>query len=80
MRGRLILSGIPDPLRQLPDMHAILDVVEVILLDSAHTREDRDRLNTTLYRPSLEDDTPPPGFEVAEQQASFAAFAALAGD
>nr|WP_229434754.1 hypothetical protein [Nocardia farcinica]UEX21238.1 hypothetical protein LMJ57_19755 [Nocardia farcinica] len=79
MRGRLILAGIPDPLRMLPDMHAVLDVVEVMLTEHADAKA-LERLKQILYRPDLEDDTPPPGFEVEEQQQSFKAFAAFAGE
>ena len=67
IRGRLIDKGVPDPLRQLPSLTALLDVVEVMLLDSMEKQEDRDRFLADLYR--REDSTlgPPPGWEDGAQ-------------
>lgn len=62
IRGRLIDKGIPDPLRSLPSLTALLDVVEVMILDSMDKEEDRDKFINELYRRdnSL---TPPAGWE-----------------
>lgn len=75
------MSGIADPLRQLPDMHAVLDVVEVLLTE-AMTREEL----STYYRDMYADNTPvsatssaPAGFTREEQKASFDAFRSFAG-
>jgi hypothetical protein len=77
VRARLILAGIPDPLRQLPDIHAILDVVEVMLMEN-QDKAQREKLLDGLYMPDLEDK--PSGFEEEDTEDAFAAFAAVAGD
>ncbi|WP_280332010.1 DUF7240 domain-containing protein [Nocardia wallacei] len=84
IRGRLILAGIPDPLRQLPDMHAILDVAEVLITQHM-TQEQLDRHNNALYRPETTAEgmpvVAPRGFEVDEQLSAFdAAMAAFGGE
>lgn len=65
IRGRLIEKGIPDPLRMLPSLTALLDVVEVMVLDSFEKKEDRDKWLRQLYRTDTTVDkaTPPPGWE-----------------
>lgn len=83
----MILAGIPDPLRQLPDMAAILDVTEILITEHMSPEKLED-FNRKLYRPEPgttrragtdPEATPDPvGFEVDEQQDSFAAFAKLA--
>lgn len=83
IRGRLILAGIPDPLRQLPDMHAILDVAEVLITQHM-TQEQLDRHNNALYRPETTAEgmpvVAPSGFNVEEQLSAFdAAMAAFGG-
>lgn len=72
IQGRLILAGIPDPLAQLPSMHALLNVVEVMILDNCPTREARDDLIRMLYRPT--DDEDPKGFTLEEQRNATEAF------
>lgn len=65
IRGRLIEKGIPDPLRMLSSLTALLDVVEVMVLDSFEKKEDRDKWLRQLYRTDTTVDkaTPPPGWE-----------------
>ncbi|AJE32515.1 hypothetical protein B842_03310 [Corynebacterium humireducens NBRC 106098 = DSM 45392] len=63
IRGRLIDKGIPDPLRSLPSLTALLDVVEVMLLDSMEKQEDRERFLRDLYRRDTSTAGPPPGWE-----------------
>jgi hypothetical protein len=88
IRGRLIMAGIPDPLRQLPDMHALLDVVEVIITEhmspeQLDTYYERTYSYTTPDRVRNAEPGPdtavPPEFSVAEQRSSFSNFARLAG-
>lgn len=69
IRGRLILAGIPDPLHTLPDMHAVLDVVEDIL-STGRSDKDLASLHMSLYRPEPGEET----FDVAESAPSFDAF------
>lgn len=83
----MILSGIPDPLRQLPDMHAILDVAEVLMTESM-SKDELEAWWRKAYRQSRPAITPsgtapeerpdPPGFDVEDQQVSFAAFQKMA--
>lgn len=84
------MSGIPDPLRQLPDMHAVLDVAEAILTEPM-TGDELSSYYRDMYAfsapvssaASAADasaaEVDPPGFTAAEQQASFDAFKAFAG-
>lgn len=64
IRGRLIEKGVPDPLRALPSLTALLDVVEVMVLDSFEKDEDRQRWLRELYRNNTTVDAaePPPGW------------------
>lgn len=64
IRGRLIDKGIPDPLRSIPSLTALLDVVEVMILDSMEKKE-REKFLRDLYRPETTTDpaAPPPGWE-----------------
>lgn len=75
LRGRLALAGVTDPLRQLPDLHALLDAVEALLLEHA----DADAVNkhmTALYRPDPSEK--PRNFTADDQLDAFAAFEAAA--
>lgn len=65
IRGRLIDKGIPDPLRALPSLTALLDVVEVMILDGMDKDEDRQRFLRDLYRGdrTVTRSVPPPGWE-----------------
>jgi hypothetical protein len=74
------MAGVPDPLRQLPTVHSLLDVVELMLTEGCKDEAERAKLNRDLYMPPLgtpvADTAPPPGFSAAEEMASFAAVAA----
>lgn len=50
VRGRLIEKGIADPLRQLRSLSALLDVVEVMILDGMEDQEAREEFLRQLYR------------------------------
>lgn len=64
IRGRLIEKGIADPLRALPSLTALLDVVEVMILDGMEKEEDRQRFLRDLYRrDTTSGDSPPVGWE-----------------
>lgn len=75
IRARLIRSGIADPLTALPDMHAVLDVVEDILSEN-RPEKDLVSLHMTLYRPEPGEQV----FDVAETDPSFDAFMEAVGD
>lgn len=64
IRGRLIDKGIPDPLRTIPSLTALLDVVEVMILDSMDKKDEREKFIRDLYRreTSTNENTPPPGW------------------
>lgn len=66
IRGRLIQKGIPDPLRSLPSLTALLDAVETMILDGAEDDKERQRMLGDLYR---RDNAlaPPPGWEDGAQ-------------
>lgn len=80
----MILSGIPDPLRQLPDMHAVLDVAEAIwtehMDDKQYAQFCRDLYRQESFTPDGDLVEIPAGFEPDDEMASFDAFAALTGD
>lgn len=73
------MAGIANPLRDLPDMHAILDVAEYMLTEHMDNKA-LDRFQFKLYRPSLDDPTPPKQFTAERQEQSFAAMEAMFGD
>lgn len=73
------MSGIANPLRQLPSMHSILDVAEFMIVEHMDTKQ-RDRYYSEAYRPDLNSDVVPAGFDDASQRASFAAMMAAADD
>jgi hypothetical protein len=58
VRAHLIDKGIPDPML-LPSMHALLDVVETMVVESIHadkprdTQRKRDEFYDTLYKPEI---------------------------
>nr|WP_280420631.1 hypothetical protein [Nocardia carnea] len=77
------MAGIADPLRQLPDVHAILDVAEVLITENMDSKQ-LDEYNRQMYHsarvvsrdPAEAPD--PEGFDVATEQASFSNFAKMA--
>lgn len=73
----MLLAGIADPLRTIPDMHGLLDVTEMIVAEGM-TAEDLDQFQFKLYRPDPSEK--PKGFESTTQLDAFAAFQAAAGD
>ncbi|WP_420847579.1 DUF7240 domain-containing protein [Nocardia cerradoensis] len=82
IRGQFIKSGIPDPLRQLPDMHAVLDFVEVLWTESMDAKE-LEEWHREMYREETIDmesgelKAVPAGFDAADELAGFDAFAAM---
>ena len=63
IRGRLIEKGIPDPLRSLRSLTALLDVVETMILDGAKDDKDRERLIRDLYPTDVDSEGAPIGWE-----------------
>lgn len=51
MRAKLLLAGISDPF-SLPDMHALLDVTELIFTENMDDKA-RAKWNSSMYRPEL---------------------------
>lgn len=45
------MAGIADPLRQLPDLYALIDVTEHMLLESMEKDSDRESYWLKMYRP-----------------------------
>lgn len=80
IRARLMLAGIADPLAQLPDLHALLDIAENVILEGK-ANEGGDALQRYLfqtYKPEIGEK--PVGFEEEDQLAAFGAFAEGLGD
>lgn len=77
IRGKLILAGHRDPLVDLVDLHALLDVAEVVVTENMEAK-DLNTFNLRMYRPQVQegvvDRTPPAGFSEEEQDSAFAAF------
>lgn len=78
------MAGIPDPLRQLPDLHAVLDVAEVLRTEALTRDELSDYYRQVYSTPVVAASTTTasaatPGFSVEEQKASFNAFRSFAG-
>ena len=82
IRARLADKGIADPMRQFPHVHALLDYVESVWLESMFTgdpakdRMARDRYYATVYAPDPVEgrkrkgqvrSEPPPGFRDKQQ-------------
>lgn len=76
MRGRLAMGpGLHDPLRQLRSMHTLLDMVETMILEGLQNEEERAKYWRKVYTPPVgamgKRKTPPPGFDAADEMASF---------
>lgn len=54
VRGRFVMNGIADPLRDLPNVYALLDAVELMILEGQEDEKARDRYWVKMY-------SPPPG-------------------
>lgn len=92
IRGKLLDSGIADPLTQIPTLHPLLDRTEALLAESAangeHGEQELHTLYRNLYGPTpaaarLNDDdsaTPaiPAGFDPEDVEDAFDAFALAA--
>lgn len=76
LRARLIRAGIADPLTQLPDMHAVLDLTED-LISEGKKPADLESWQFMLYRP--DPNAAPESFSEDEQMAAFGAFEAAFG-
>ncbi len=80
----MMRAGIKDPLRELPDMHAILDFVEVLWTEHM-SAEQLAEFNRELYRVNTLNSEGeliaiPAGFERDDELAGFDAFSAMAGE
>lgn len=60
VRGRLIQKGIPDPMRQIPSMNALLDAVEGMLMETAAAKGEDEvkNLERALYPPPAPGEKP----------------------
>lgn len=75
-----MLAGVADPLRQLPDLHAVLDIAENVIMEGK-ANEGGDALQRYLfqtYKPEMGEK--PQGFDEDDQLDSFGAFAEGLGD
>lgn len=74
VRGRLVMNGIADPLRDLPTLYALLDVVEQMLLEGMPKDADRQLYFTRAYSPPSGFSTTgkvPPGFSAEEEMEAW---------
>lgn len=64
VRAKLVMAGTPDPLRQLPTVYALCDVVELMILQSLKDDKEREEWRRRTYMPSAQGDpdAPPPGW------------------
>ena len=75
------MNGVTEPMTTLPHLHALLDVVESVLMEQTFKDSDRDRLLDQLYRPEItvkKTDPgwkPPPGFDPDSMEDAFEAAA-----
>ena len=92
IRSKYADKGIADVMRQVPTMHAVLDVMEQVGLESAvatckttaEAKSEATRYFDKLYKPDIRAARvngdgylpPPPGFSDEEMEASFDAFLA----
>lgn len=75
LRLKLALAGVPNPLGSFPVVHALLDVIEAMVVESAQNKGAVERFYFDIYRP------PPEVIEemkkAPEADSSFDDFAAL---
>lgn len=75
VRGRLVMAGVADPLRQLPTVYALLDATEAMILDGMGKEEEREAYWRRMYTPpagSLSSQKRTPrGFSREEELAAF---------
>lgn len=77
VRGKLVLAGVADPLRDLPNVYALIDAVEVMVLDSMQKEEERDRYFVRMYSPpagSLASGKVPKGWSREDEMAALDQF------
>lgn len=71
------MAGIADPLRDLPDLYALIDITEHMLLESMEKDQDREQYWLKMYRPQpglspgTGTDRLPPGWSAEDEMAAF---------
>lgn len=82
VRGKLVLSGIPDPVRQVP-LLALLDAVEVLVRETHKDEKESQRFTRELYKPRAKrgaaGGTSHKGFSREELEAQARALSAITG-
>lgn len=75
VRGRLVLAGVADPLRELPSLWALLDAVESLILEGMQKEEDQKKYYSRVYTPPIgtlsRSSAPPPGWAAEDEMAAF---------
>lgn len=81
VRGRLITSGIPDPLGQITTLASMLDAVEFMVREGHQKESDAKKWEREVYRPRAKTGTveKPAGFEEDDLASQEAMLAALGG-
>lgn len=60
-------------------MHALLDVAEAMITEHMDSKQ-LDKYRVEMYRPGLDEDVVPAGFDQQSQMAAFQSFAKMAAD
>lgn len=81
VRGRLITSGIPDPMGQIRSLGAMLDAVEFMIMEGHKDEKEREKYKRQVYRPRRKTGKieKPSGFESSDMAAQSAMLEALEG-
>lgn len=81
VRGRLVTSGIPDPLGQIRTLAAMLDAVEFMVREGHRDEKASKKWDREVYRPRARSGEieKPAGFEQGDLAAQDAMLAALGG-
>lgn len=74
VRGRLVMSGVGDPLKELPNIFGLIDAVEAMVLDGISDETERSKYFTRMYKPpvgSLSAKKNPKGWDASDEMAAF---------
>lgn len=82
VRGRLVTSGLPDPLGQIKTLAAMLDAVEFMVREGHKDDKEAEKWEREVYKPRAKQGTveKPSGFEADDLAAQGALLSALGGD
>ena len=81
VRGRLVTSGLADPLWDVPTLAGMLDAVEFMVMEGHKDDKERDRYRRQVYRPRARvgEISKPGGFEDSDMQEQAKMLDAIGG-